>query len=258
MKFDIGFNISYDFEAKEFIYEQGTFGPKTEKRRLDDIRISLKNPNCNGPEIVYSIAMDIGAREDKEDLVNRNLLYGACIYSSGVMDNEPVRSQGHIHAISKSCGFSTGELYEIWYGKAIIFMQETAKDNPGRVFAVEAEVGDVVFVPPGWAHYTMNANPKDHMVFGAWCVRDYGFDYDDVRDHNGLSFFPIINNGKIDFEKNPKYSECNLEIKKPRAYKELNLDYTKSIYTQYREDRNKFDFITNPLKYKKIWEKFIP
>ncbi|MGG7078228.1 glucose-6-phosphate isomerase family protein [Clostridium sardiniense] len=253
-----GIGIDYDFNSMEFIYNKESFGPETEKRRLDDIRKSLKDSNCDGPEVVYSIAMDIGNIEDRDDLISRNLLYGACIYSGGKMGDEPVRSQGHIHAVSKSCNYSTGELYEIWYGEAIIFMQETAKDNPGRVFAVKGKAGDVIFVPPGWAHYTCNSNPKENMVFGAWCVRDFGFDYDDVRERNGLSYFPIIKGKDINFIHNDKYEEVQLIIKSPRKYEELNLDYTKSIYDQYRDDKNKFDFIINPLKYKKLWESFIP
>jgi glucose-6-phosphate isomerase, archaeal len=253
-----GIGIEYDFNSMEFIYNKGAFGPETEKRKLDNIRKSLKDPNCDGPEVVYSIAMDVGNIEDRDDLISRNLLYGACIYSAGKMGDEPVRSQGHIHAVSKSCNYSTGELYEIWYGEAIIFMQETAKDNPGRVFAVKGKAGDVIFVPPGWAHYTCNARPKENMVFGAWCVRDFGFDYDDVREHNGLSYFPIIEGEKINFIHNDKYEEVELTIKAPRKYEELNLDYTKSIYDQYRDDRNRFDFVTNPLKYKNLWENFIP
>lgn len=256
--FNNGIGINYNFETKEFIYSENSFGPETEKRKLDDIRKSLKNPQCTGPEVVYSIAMNVGLKEDREDLIDRNLLYGACIYSNGTLEDEPVRSQGHIHAISKSCDYSTGELYEIWHGKAIIFMQECAKYNPGRVFAVEASVGDVVFVPPGWAHYTANANPGDYMVFGAWCVRDYGFDYEDVRAHNGLSYFPIVKGNKIEFAHNEKYENCELIKKTPRKYTELGLDYSKSIYEQYRETRCKFDFVTNPLKYRELWINFIP
>ena len=256
--FGNGINLKYNFQNKEFIYGKGSFGPDTEKRKLDDIRKSLKNPNCKGPQVVYSIAMDVGIKEDREDLKKRNLLYGACIYSNGTLQDEPVRSQGHIHAISKSCDYSTGELYEIWHGRAIIFMQEFAKDNPGRVFAVEAKIGDVVFVPPGWAHYTANANSNDYMVFGAWCVRDYGFDYQDVREHNGLAYFPIVDGEKINFVHNEKYEKCELIRKTPRKYTELGLDYSKSIYDQYREDRKKFDFVTNPLKYRKLWINFMP
>lgn len=256
--FNNGLNLKFDFQTNEFVYEEKTFGPKTEKRKLDDIRKSLKNPNCTGPDIVYSIAMDVGLKEDREDLIKRNLLYGACIYSNGTLEDEPVRSQGHIHAISKSCDYSTGELYEIWHGKAIIFMHEYAKYNPGRVFAVEANEGDVVLVPPNWAHYTANANSEELLVFGAWCIRDYSFEYEDVRAFNGLAYFPIVHGEKIEFIHNGKYENCELIRKAPRKYTELNLDYTKSIYEQYRDQRNRFDFITNPLKYKDLWVKFVP
>ncbi len=27
--------------------------------------------------------------------------------------------------------------------------------------------------------------------FGAWCVRDYGFDYSEVRKHSGIAFTPM-------------------------------------------------------------------
>ena len=39
-----------------------------------------------------------------------------------------------------------------------------------------AKKGEVVIVPPGWGHQTVNANIHAPMVFGAWCVKDYGFD----------------------------------------------------------------------------------
>ena len=159
-----GFDISVSEKPLNFIYGEGVFGPEVENRSLDSIRKSLKDHDAKGPEIVYSIAMDVGKTKDREDLIKKNLLYGAVIYSKGKIGEEPVRSQGHIHSVSASCGSSTPEVYEIWQGKAIIYMQETAKDNPGRCFAVIAEAGDVVIVPPYWAHYTVNADPKENMV----------------------------------------------------------------------------------------------
>jgi glucose-6-phosphate isomerase len=153
-----GMNITFDLESMELIYNQESFGPITEKRRLDDVRATLRDPQAKGPKILYSIAMDVGLKKDQEKLVRHNLLYGACLYNKGQVGEEPVRSQGHIHFQSPSCNCSTGELYEIWHGKAIVFMQEKADDHPGRVFAVEGVEGDVILVPPGWAHYTVNAD----------------------------------------------------------------------------------------------------
>lgn len=258
MKFYPGFIISYDLLKKDFVYSKDTFGPPVERRRLDDIRRSLRNPNCEGPEIVYTIAMDIGRKEDYNDLKARNLLYGACIYSKGKLGNEPVRSQGHIHSISSSCNSSTPEVYEIWEGEAIIYMQESAKDDPGKIYAVKVKEGEKVIVPPGWAHYTVNANPEKNMVFGAWCIRDFGFDYEDVRKHGGLAYFPIFDGKNLKFIPNKAYKLRELIIKEPREYKEFNLDKEKTIYEQYLENKDKFKFVTNPTEYNMIWKNFIP
>lgn len=259
MKFNQGFDIIADTHNMVFKYGQDVFGPLVENRKLKDIQNSLRDKLSSGPDIVYSIAMDVGRNEDKQDLVNRNLLYGSVIYSQGKLGSEPIRSQGHIHAISKSCGMSTPEVYEIWSGKAYIYMQESAKDQPGRCFAVKGEPGDVIIVPPGWAHATISADVNEPLVFGAWCVRDYGFDYVDVREHNGLAYFPLIDDAhEIIWEKNPTYNESQLEVKRPRKYMELGIIENMSIYEQYVKEPSKFDFVTNPNRIRDIWEKFIP
>jgi len=51
-------------------------------------------------------------------------------------------------------------------------MQETAEDQSGRCFAVIAQTGDVVIVPPYWAHATISADPEQPLTFGAWCDRE--------------------------------------------------------------------------------------
>lgn len=253
-----GFPLKADTEAMEFIYGDGVFGPKTEKRKLDDIRKSLSNPQVEGPEYVYAVAMDVGKEEHQEDLKKRNLLYGAMIFGSGILGEEPIRSQGHIHAISPSCQASTCEVYEIWQGEAYIYMQESAKDNPGRCFAVHAKEGQVVIVPPGWAHCTINADPIKPMLFGAWCVRDYGFEYKEIREHGGVAYFPKVKDEKIVFEPNPSYHTSDFKIVEARSYPEFHLTEGVPIYTQYEKDPELFAFVTKPEKVKDIWEHYEP
>ena len=148
MKFYPEFEIRPKADPLGFQYGQGVFGPQVENRTLDSIRKNLRAPHCQGPEIVYSIAMDVGNEKYRAAMLGRNLLYGAVTYAKGKLGEEPVRSQGHIHAVSPSCGMSTCEVYEIWSGAAYIYMQETAGDNPGRCYAVLAYPGEVVIVPP--------------------------------------------------------------------------------------------------------------
>lgn len=253
-----GFDIKPKYNPLGFIYGEGVFGPEVENRKLNDIRKSLLDPNCEGPEVVYSIAMDVGKEEDKKDILDRNLLYGAVTYAAGRLGKEPVRSQGHIHAISKSCNSSTPEVYEIWCGEAIIYMQETAEDNPGRCFAVHAKSGEIVIVPPGWAHCTISANPNEALSFGAWCVRDFGFEYTGVRKHKGLAWYPILEDGEMKWLRNELYEEIELIIKNPREYKEFYIDKEAAIYTQFQQNPDKFLFVSNPELAKENWNNFIP
>ena len=94
MNFKPGISIWPTAEPLGFRYGQECFGPPVERRRLDDIRQSLKDPRCQGPEIVYSIAMDVGKIVHKQVLEDRMLLFGLVTYAQGRLGEEPIRSQG--------------------------------------------------------------------------------------------------------------------------------------------------------------------
>lgn len=259
MDFYPGFPITVEADPMGFVYGKGVYGPEPERRNLNQIRASLLNPDCNGPETVYCIAMDVALKEDQEDLIARNLLYGVVTYAKGQLGDEPVRSQGHIHAVSPSCGASTCEVYEIWDGEAYIYMQQNGDDDAGDCYAVYGKPGDVIIVPPGWVHATINANPEQNMTFGAWCVRDYGFEYADVRRHNGIAFFPLMNrHGLMGWKPNERYTNSRLTLKPARTYEDFGIRQGVPIYQQYRESPGLFEFVTHPQMFLKLWENYHP
>jgi glucose-6-phosphate isomerase, archaeal len=138
-------------------------------------------------------------------------------------------------------------------------MQETTDENPGRCFAVHARPGDVVIVPPNWAHATISASPDQPLTFGAWCDRAYGFEYDGVRARSGLAWFPLLNtNNQIVWVKNNKYKSPGLIEKAPEKYKRLGITEGVSIYRQFEENPDKFLFVPHPREAKDAWENFIP
>ena len=90
-------------------------------------------------------------------------------------------------------------------------------------------------------------------------MRDYGFDYDDVRKHQGVAWFPVVDNDdKIEFIENKHYQKSQLIIKKPRFYKEFSIEKGKPIYQQFIENPDKFLFVSHPQNYQNLWENFIP
>lgn len=257
--FDSGLDIQFLTDTMAFRYGAGVFGPDPEYRSLDAIRRSLHDPNCTGPDPVYSIAMDVGRVEDRDELKKRMLLFGVVIYASGRLGNEPVRSQGHVHAISPHCGWSTPELFEIWQGQGVIYCQEKSGDYPGRCVAIEAGSGERVVMPPGWAHYVANADPSSKLIFGAWCDRQYGFDYTQMREHHGLAWFPLIaSDGGLTWEHNPNYSASNLQRRKAREYPELGLSSSMPIYEHLHQNPESIQWISDPARLENLWARFEP
>jgi glucose-6-phosphate isomerase len=259
MSFDYGLNIAPTTHPLGWTIGAGCFGPRAELRRLDDIRSALRDPNCSGPDVVYAICMDVGREEDRDDLINRHLLFGVVTYAAGTLGDEPVRSQGHVHKPSPRNGWLTPEVYEIWSGRAVILMQETDRDDPGRCFAVEATPGQVVIVPPGWAHAAISADPTRPLTFGAWCDRAYGFDYTQVRARRGLAWYPIVGaDNRLSWQPNPAYTNRLLTKKPPREYRELGIERGVSVYEQYRRRSDLFDFVPNPQQTAELWIDFVP
>ena len=258
-RFHSGLAIEFLKPAMDFRYGPGMFGPKPELRSLDAIRQSLRDPNCSGPDTVYSVVMDVGRQEDFDDLKRRMLLFGVVMYAKGRLGEEPVRSQGHVHAIAPHCGWSTPELFEIWEGRAIIYGQQKSGDDPGICVAVEAGAGDKIVMPPGWAHFVVNADPNSELIFGAWCDRQYGFDYTQMRAHHGLAWFPLVSmNGETRWEANPNYAASRLQRRSARAYPELGLVPDMSIYKHLRHHPESIQWVSDPARHQELWPDFRP
>ena len=257
MKFDPKLGVRRT-EDMGFLYDEGVFGPSPDLRRLNDIRRSLWDPECQGPDPVYSIVMDVGRSADRDELQRRMLLFGVVTYAAGRLGDEPVRSQGHVHAVAPHCGWSTPEIFEVWEGEAIIYAQQQASDDPGRCIAIRALAGQIVVVPPGWAHCVINANPETRMTFGAWCDRQYGFVYDEIRARGGLAWFPVLDAaGKIHWEPNPRYSSSKLAVREPRAYLELGLA-SAPLYEQFIRDPESVQWVSDPARLSMLWNNFEP
>ena len=259
MNFNPGFDIIPIHQPMGFRYGDDCFGPEVENRYLDDIRSNLRDSECEGPAIVYSIAMDVGKNIHRAILEEMHLLYGVVMYAAGRLGEEPIRSQGHIHKRSPLSRCSTPEVYEIWEGEGIIYMQEYGGDNPGRCFAVSAKAGEAVIVPPGWTHATISANPSVPLIFGAWCDREYGFEYDKVRTHKGIAWFPLLgSDGKLKWEPNPHYSHSELICKSPKQHPELGIVPGQSIYTTFEHNPDTFLYVPYPQRKENVWHNFIP
>lgn len=258
-RFDPGLDLEAAADPLGFRFGPGVFGPEPEFRRLDAIRGSLLEPGCTGPDPVYAIVMDVGRLEHRQELQRRMLLFGVVAYASGRLGSEPVRSQGHVHKVAPHSQWSPPELFEIWQGRAVIFMQEFAAEDPGRCFAIEAGAGERVVVPPGWAHAVISADPGQPLVFGAWCDRQYGFEYAAVRARRGLAWFPqVAASGGLLWRPNTRYRQRELVRRPPRRYTELGLLDSVPIYEHLARCPEAVQWVSEPGLQAGLWENFEP
>lgn len=242
-----------------FEFGPDIFGPTPEYRSLDSIRGSLSDPSSEGPDPVYAIVMDVGKWQHREELRKRMLLFGVVTYAAGRLGREPIRSQGHVHRIAAHSGWSPPEIYEIWAGRAVVYMQEFAADDPGRCFAVAAEPGELVVVPPGWAHATLSVAPDVPLTFGAWCDRDYSFEYGPIHARHGLAWRAFVNeDGGLEWSRNPAYLRRVLNFGTPRDYAELGLTKGDPIYTQFEKEPETVQWVSAPARFADAWTEFVP
>jgi glucose-6-phosphate isomerase len=96
------------------------------------------------------------------------LLSGVSVIHPGKVGNEYYMTKGHFHAI-----LETAEVYHILLGQGFMVME-----NPEGEWAVEEyHPGRVVYVPPRWAHRSVNTGPEDLVFFWVYPANaghDYG------------------------------------------------------------------------------------
>lgn len=78
-----GLDMTIHHHPPGFSYGADVTGPMPEIRRLDQIRASLRDPHCAGPDEVYAIAMDVARMQDRDELKKRMLLFGVVTYAAG-------------------------------------------------------------------------------------------------------------------------------------------------------------------------------
>lgn len=93
----------------------------------------------------------------------------ATVIQPGKIGEEFFFTQGHRHV------YPVAEIYIGLKGQGLVLLRN---ENETRVMPLNP--GDVVYIPPGWAHRAVNIGPTP-LVFLSFHRSDAGHDYDVVR-----------------------------------------------------------------------------
>lgn len=112
----------------------------------------------------------------------------------GKIGNEYYMTKGHFHKIK-----DTAEVYLTLKGRGKLVMQ--TPDQKSKV--LEMKEGSISYIPPYWAHRTVNIGDEPLIFFGVY-RGDAGHNYG-IIEQKGMSIIVIKEEGKLVIKSNPSY-----------------------------------------------------
>lgn len=179
-------------------------------------------------------------RDLYSQLKEKRVRYDVTIILPFALGQEFNKTLGHYHPPSPS-GLSFTEVYQVLHGCAHYLLQK--RNSEGKiadVVLVKAEVGDVIVVPPGYGHVTINPSSEPLVMANLVCD-DFESVYDDYQKKRGAAYFELATGELV---KNARYGL----LPEARVLKGEKL-FKKSILQSFLDDSTQFDFLTKPETY---------
>jgi glucose-6-phosphate isomerase len=133
--------------------------------------------------------------EIKRPEIAGELLHGLSIVHPGKVGNEYFMTKGHFHTL-----LDTAEIYYCMQGEGVMVME-----NPEGDWAVETLLPNkVLYVPPRWAHRSVNTGNTEDLVTFFVYPGDAGHDYGSIEDQ-GFRKLIIEEKGAANIINNPRW-----------------------------------------------------
>lgn len=141
---------------------------------------------ANPAAIGYTVA---GYRKEECDI-----FFGTTTMAPGKIGDEYFMTRGHYH-IRRDCG----EAYYTQRGVGVLLLQT----REGETREVEMAPGVCAFIPPNWAHRSINTG-REPLVFTWFCQTTAGHDYGDILTH-GMRRLAVERDGVLQIVPNPRF-----------------------------------------------------
>jgi glucose-6-phosphate isomerase len=168
---------------------------KSIKRRLSDMESMylnneiLKKMLKKEDTIIYEF-YDLGLPETPNELA-----YGTTILYPGKVGDEYFMTKGHFHEI-----LETAEIYYCIKGHGILLME----NQEGQIEIQEMKPGISIYVPPKFAHRSINISDNEPLISFFTMRADAGHNYKTIET-KGFRKIIVEKNGKPEIIDNPKW-----------------------------------------------------
>ena len=171
------------------------------QRRLSDLRgvftdhSAFERAIASGDPVVYEVY------ELHRPHVAGELLHGLTVVHPGQIGTEFYMTKGHFHAVRE-----TAEVYYCLKGRGLMLME----NEEGLWASEEFLPGRLVYVPPRWAHRSVNLSLDQDLVTLFVYPGHAGHDYGTI-EQRGFRKLVLRNNGSLAIVDNPAWAGANVE-----------------------------------------------
>ena len=178
-------------------FQSGVFSPRRGiyQRRLSDMAGMYADSQAverilasEGDRLIYDVhTVELPADEGQIPHCTTRIL-------PGHVGGELHMTKGHFHARREQ-----GEVYFGLSGRGLLLLQTA----DGHTSELEMSAGSSAYVPPYWAHRTVNIGAADFVFFSVWEARA-GHDYGTI-ERDGFRKLVMLRDGQAQLIDNPKY-----------------------------------------------------
>lgn len=196
---------------------------------------------------------------DAEKIKKSNLRFDILDSEQTFLDEEYNKTAGHYHS---KCGFGDytyPELYEVTSGEAYYLIQKIEGDDVIDAYAVKAQGGDKVLIPPNYGHFTIFLS-KENVQMSNWVSESLVSDYEPIKQKRGACYYALReknSEGGIYWMKNKNYKSVpSLRFLPPTNFEDIGLFKNINMYNSVK-DLNRLDYLNNPQDYSELWNRVL-
>jgi glucose-6-phosphate isomerase len=167
-----------------------------QQRRLSDLRGLYADAAAEAARAAENPLMYDVFEATENPIEAGQLRYSTTVIYPGKIGDEYFFTKGHYHAKGECA-----EIYTGITGTGLLLMQT----REGEIHTIEMTRGVAAYVPPFWAHRTINVG-SDNFAFYACYPADAGYDYAAIAD-KGFASLVLERNGKPTLVPNPKWAK---------------------------------------------------
>jgi glucose-6-phosphate isomerase, archaeal len=172
-----------------------------ELRMADDLRGIYAQEGCMGSGPLYAMFRDLAKSPADRWWLNTNgLRYDITVIPPRKICGEFVKTKGHYHTANPA-GHGFPEIYEVLEGRAHYLLQ---REDMTDIVLVDATAGDVVVVPPGYGHVTINPTINQTLHMANIVSGRFESDYRKYVEGKGAAYYELADGT---FVKNRSYGK---------------------------------------------------